>query len=124
VLDTKDVQRLSPDQLTVMKLFEIADRLSELQALLAKRAPEGVIYPITFTASTTARKITLIFSATIQNDGAADIYILETDRNLNPDDVPLKSGETLSIDHKERGQYEHWIRTSSGTATVRIFALR
>ena len=104
-------------------LDEIAGRLGDLYDLLARRAPEGVIYPIPFTASTVATRIVLIFSATIYNDGTADIYILDSDRVIDRD-TPLKSGESLSIDHKERGQYVHYIKTLSGTATIRIFALR
>jgi len=124
VIDREAPPRLTADQLITMKLFEIADRLAETNEMLAKRVPEGVIYPITFTASTIARRIVLIFSATIYNDGVADIYILETDRNISSDDTPLKSNESISIDHKERGQYPHYVKTLTGTATVRIFALR
>ena len=116
--------KVTPEVLQTITLMEIAERLAGLHDMLAKRVPEGVIYPIAFTASTIAKRIVLIFSATVYNDGAADIYILETNRNLSSDDTPLKSGELLSIDHKERGQYQHWVKTLAGTATVRIFALR
>jgi len=104
-------------------LDEISGKLSDLLELFQKRVPYGRIFSIGLTATTKAQKIVLTFSATVYNDGASAIYIMETDRTISSSDQPLKSGESVNIDHKERGQYTHWIATLSGTAIVRIFAL-
>ncbi len=105
-------------------LHEVAGRLADIYDELINQTPEGKIYGIPFTASTTATKIVLLFSATIYNDGAADIYILEMDRTISSSDTPLKATENVPIDLKRRGAKTYYIKTLSGTATVRIFALR
>ena len=105
-------------------LDEVAGKLADIHQELVNQSPEGVIYSLPFSASIIATKIVLLYSATIYNDGAADIYILEVDRNISSGDAPLKINESISIDHKKRGQYVHYIKTLAGTATGRIFALR
>ena len=115
--------KVTQEVLQSILLDEIAGRLAKIQEHLEKQVPEGNIFPIGLIANTTPQKIVLTFSATIFNDGAADIYILDRNRTLDSSDQPLKVSEGLEIDHREKGQYEHWIATAAGTATVRIFAL-
>ena len=118
------MQRLLGAPPEIVKLFEIADRLGEVHEQLVQQTPEGKLYDIPFTASTIGTEIVILFAATIYNDGDADIYLLDSDRNISPQDAPLKSGENLAVDFKKRGQYTYWIKTITGTATGRIKALR
>jgi len=116
--------KVTPEVMQTILLDELAGRLADIHQELVTQSPEGVIYSIPFSASVIATKIVLLYSATIYNDGAANIYILEVDRNISSSDAPLKTNESVSIDHKKRGQYVHYIKTLAGTATGRIFALR
>ncbi len=92
--------RLSPDQLTVMKLFEIADRLAEIAP------PVGIVRSFgALTADDNSRSIAgAMRSASIYNDGAQDVYIwANEDENREPwrvGDAPLAPGEKLDLDFK------------------------
>lgn len=104
--------------------IEISEKLSAMLGLLQRQVPEGKVYSIPVSASTIGTEIVILFGATLYNDGSADVYILDSDRNIGADDVALKSGENLAVDFRSRGQYSHWIKTLTGTATVRIHAYK
>lgn len=118
------MQRLLGAPPEIVKLFEIADRLGEVHEQLVQQTPVGKLYDIPFTATTDGIQITIMFAATIYNDGDADIYLLETNRNISPQDVPIKTGENFAVDFRKRGQYSYVVKTLSGTATGRIKALQ
>lgn len=115
--------KVSPEAHQSIMLDEIAGRLADIHEELKSHVARGNVYGIPVSVSEVASQIVLLFSGTIYNDGAADIYILESDRNIGPGDTPLKSGESISIDTKKQGSYTYWLKTLAGTATVRIFAL-
>ena len=123
---TKKPERLSADQLILLKLDEIAKRLEDLTAV-------GEFIPETIIVGTEWFPYTRSFqSATIINDGGADLY-LELNRTLEPpwdrNEPPIKMGESLKIDFRSRrykteGGYPLlYFICKVGTATVRIFGL-
>lgn len=99
VVPRKPPPQLSGD-LTVIKLFEIADRLADQAAL-------GVLNSKSFTVGTTWYTLeTAWLSCTIFNDGDSDVYIRLDDMSTSPwqmGEAPLKKGEQISIDLKARG---------------------
>ena len=86
--------------LTVIKLFEIADRLAD-------QAAEGSLHSASFIVDTTWKTLEVAWlSATIFNDGDSDVYIHLDDMSTAPwqeGEAPLKKGEHLVIDLKARG---------------------
>ena len=134
--------RLSPEQMMVVLLDEIAGRLED-------QAIKGVLDSREFTVGTTWYTMleTAWVSCTIYNDGDSDVYIRLDDMSTSPwqqGEAPLKSGESISIDLKAMGhkplppeQEEGKPRVlpvrqgspilcficRTGTATVRVFKL-
>lgn len=92
--------RLSPDQLTVMKMFEIADRLAELAP------PVGIVRSFgALVADNSSRAIVgAIRAICIYNVGTQDVFIwANEDEQREPwgvGDAPLRPGERLDIDFK------------------------
>lgn len=128
-MSTKEAPpRLSPEQLMVVTLDEIAGRLAD-------QAAKGVLASKNFTIGT--RWYPLIhgwISCTIYNDGPDDIYIrLRNDEGKDTPwaegEAPLKSGENLILDLGARKQKTEdgaptiWFICKAGTATIRIFQL-
>jgi hypothetical protein len=125
--------KVTPEVLQTIAAMETGEKLSAMLDLMARQIPEGVIYPVKVTATITGVRVVLIFGATIYNDGHdegdgtytdRDIYILDSDRNIGAQDVPLKKGESVAVDFRYRGQYPHWIKTLASTASVRVQAYR
>lgn len=138
---TKVPPRLTPEQMMVVLLDEIAGRLEDQAAI-------GVFASKKFTVGTNWYTLeTAWLACTIYNDGESDIYIHLDDMSTSPwteGEAPLKSGESISIDLVARGhpplpQEEEEgkprvipLRRGSpllcficqtGTATVRVFRL-
>ncbi len=119
--------RLTTDQLQIVYLDEIAGRLGALAEQNTRARSEGILWSREETVSTDwGGQHAGWRSATVFNDGAADIYI-RTDREDRPgapwdlDEAPIKSGESVRF-ASEKGKekvLEHI--TQSGTSTVRIF---
>ena len=92
--------RLTADQLMVMKLFEIADRLAETAP------PAGIIRSFgSLLADNTTRYIAgAMRSVSMYNAGTQDVYIwANEDEHREPwkeGDAPLASGEKLEFDFK------------------------
>ena len=92
--------RLTPDQLIVMKLFEIADRLAEIAP------PVGIIrsFGSLFADNTTRSIAGAMRSISIYNDGVQNVYIwANEDEYREPwkiGDAPLASGEKVEFDFK------------------------
>lgn len=116
--------KVSPQILEAITSIEISEKLSAILRRIDQQVPEGKVYSIPVAATTAGVMIVILFGATIYNDGTADVYILDSDRNIGAQDVPLKSGENLAVDFRTRGQYTHWVKTLAGTATVRIHAYK
>jgi hypothetical protein len=117
--------KVTPEVLQTISSIEISEKLGALLDLMQRQVPEGVIFSIKGTATTTGRRIALMFGGTIYNDGDADLYILESDRNIQEGyDTPLQDGENMAVDFRYRGQYVHWLKTLTGTAAFRILAYR
>lgn len=85
--------------LMVIKLFEIADRLAD-------QVPEGKLTSYSFTIGTDWKSIQPAWlSATIFNDGEADVYVRLDDMSTNPwemGEAPLKKGEKIILDLKAK----------------------
>lgn len=116
--------KVTPEVYQSILLDEIAGRLADIHAELQAQVPEGHIYSQPLTVMTIPQKVVFMYSATIYNDGADDLYILEENRSPASWDTPIKATESLVLDFKKRGQFTKWLVTLSGTATVRILALR
>ena len=92
--------RLTADQLMVMKLFEIADRLAEIAP------PTGIIRSFgSLVADNTTRAIVgAMRSVSIYNNGVQDVYIwANEDEHREPwkeGDAPLASGEKVEFDFR------------------------
>lgn len=137
-MDRQAPPRLSPDQMMVYYLDEIAGRLAD-------QAGEGKLESKQFTVATTWYILeTAWTAATIYNDGDSDVYIRLDDMSSNPweeGEAPLKKGESLPLRmgarlHKplpqEGDSFAIPLRSGSpllcficqtGTATVRVFKL-
>lgn len=108
-------------------LDEIAGRLSDIYEQLISQVPEGSYYTIPFSVLAPSMPIIVVlpFSATIYNDGPADIYITDENRVINPLlDAPLKSGESISFEFRQQGDHPKHIQTIAGAATGRVHCLR
>ena len=125
--------RLDPQQLVVLKLFEIADRLADQVAI-------GIVRSETITVGTEWTAVVGAWvSATIYNDGTSDIYVRMvapefgdlSGRPWEDGEAPLKSGDGLPLDLRGRsykvdgGKYSPtiWMICKTGSASVRIFKL-
>jgi len=92
--------RLTADQLIVMKLFEIADRLAETAP------PVGIIRSFgSLPADNTARTIVgAMRSISIYNDGLQNVYIWANEdehrETWSEGDAPLASGEKVEFDFR------------------------
>lgn len=118
--------RLTPDQMIVYYLDEIAGRLADQVA-------QGLLSSKTFTVGTDWYPLIVGWSScTIYNDSDADVYVrLHNDTGLDTPwaegEAPLKSGENLSIDLRgkkpktEEGTPPIWFICETGTANMRIF---
>lgn len=126
-MSTRDAPpRLSPDQIMVYYLDEIAGRLADLIA-------QGSLSSKAFVVDTSWYPLATGWSScTIYNDGDADVYVrLRNDAGLDTPwaegEAPLKSGENLSIDLRgkkskaEEGTPSIWFVCKEGTANMRIF---
>ena len=137
---TKAPPRLTPEQMMVALLDEIAGRLED-------QAAKGVLGSRTFTVGTSWVTLETAWqSCTIYNDGTSDIYIHLDDVHTIPwqvGEAPLKANESISMDLKARAYKDRVeqveglpevqpVRQGSpvlsficqtGTATVRVFKL-
>ena len=92
--------RLTADQLMVMKLFEIADRLAETAP------PKGIIRSFgSLLADNTTRFIVgAMRSIAIYNNGVQGVYIWANEdehrKPWNEGDAPLASGEKVEFDFR------------------------
>lgn len=116
-------QRLAPP-IEVALLDEIAGRLKDIMDFQTKSRAQGQLLSETFVASTTLRRATIFYSATIWNDGTADIYVLDSPRTIDAADVPIRKGESFKAEFGESVAHSLLIGTLTGTATVRIKGLR
>ena len=129
--------RLDPQQLVVLKLFEIADRLAD-------QVPRGKLSSKQFTVDTNWYHFEGGWiAADIFNDGDSDIYIkfedeIGGDRPWQTQEAPLKKGESIRLDLRSKlhrvvddgvsGAKDYGPPTlcficQAGTATVRAFKL-
>lgn len=126
-MSTRDAPpRLSPEQMQIVLLDEIAGRLAD-------QISKGLMNSKSFTVGTDWYPLIGGWvSATIYNDGDADVYIRlrnETgqDTPWAEGEAPLKKGENLSLDlsgkkHKtEEGTPTIWLICQAGTADIRVF---
>jgi hypothetical protein len=116
--------KVTPEAMQTILLDEISGKLTDLWQKIDLQVPKGHVYSIPLALDTTSTKIVIMFSASIHNDiGSADVYILDSDRDVNTGDVPLKAGEMLDIALVERRATVYYVKTILGVATVRIFAM-
>lgn len=128
--------RLKADQLMVMFLREIADRLAD-------QTPQGKWESKEYTVGTDWMPITGGWrTATIYNDGDSDVYIrlddLTGDKPWANSEAPLKKGENVSLPLGHRlhrlledpvaGMIDYgspiiYLICQTGTASVRVFRL-
>ena len=110
--------RLTADQLMVMKLFEIADRLAETAP------PLGIIRSFgSLVADNTTRAIVgAMRSISIYNDGVQDVYIwANEDEQREPwemGDAPLAAGEKVEFDFKGSPGGAIYYRCKPGESTT------
>lgn len=120
--------RLSPEQMQIVLLDEIAARLQDLTA-------KGQLSSYSVTVGTSWHPIIGGWiSSTLFNDGDSDVYVrLRNDVGKGSPweegEAPVKKGEHINIDLKGRkvktegGVPEVWLICQTGTASVRIFQL-
>ena len=113
--------RLEPDQLIVIKLFEIADRLAD-------QAAEGYLTSGTVTVGTDTKEVIgAMLSISFHSDGPNDVYIWTqeppTRKPWLVGDAPLKSGEDLSTDFRSKTGNVVYLRCETGTCTLRYWKL-
>ena len=115
-----------PEVLLFITLDEIAGRLGELQQHFSDMVADGLFETKTFTVGTEDVEVNHTFLGfSLFNDGTADIYVVnERGRNITNNDAPLVSGEKLSVDLKKKKHRVFWLKTLSGTATVRMLGYR
>lgn len=118
--------RLTPDQMIVYYLDEIAGRLSD-------QISQGLMNSKFFTVGTEWYPLIAGWSSiTIFNDGDADVYPrLRNDTGQDmpwaEGEAPLKKGENLAIDLRgkkqasEEGSPALWFICQAGTAAIRVF---
>lgn len=116
--------KVSPEALQTILLDEISSRLADIHSELIAQTPKGNLYTLPVNVSTLGIKVVLLYTATIYNDGPADIYVLrDYNRELDASDVPLKMTDSLIIDLKRQTNKTYWLKTKAATASARIFAL-
>lgn len=119
-------ERLSPDQLTTMKLFEIADRLSDMQDHQRDTVADGGLVPkvVPVTDEPTELLLGRWLSMTVYNDGASAVAIFFNYTKPTSLDAMLASGENLNIDKKTKKPQKVYLCCSSGnSASVRMWVL-
>ena len=116
--------KVSPEAMQTILLDEIASRLGDIHTELISQTPRGNLYSQPMSVDIIGESINLFYAATIYNDGADDIYILkDVNRGISSGDVPLKKGENIIIDMKRQTNKMIWLKTMTGTASVRVFIL-
>ncbi len=122
--------KVSPEMITAIFQIEQADTMNAILKLMQDQVPIGNFRPFKINVSTQGSMYFIGHSQAFINDGPADVYFLERNDPPTADDAPLKSTDPAF--ELRPGQYRkengglgilRWLRTASGTATVRVFPL-
>jgi len=114
--------RLSLDQLMVMKLFELCDRMAE-------QTPDGTFKSGTISVTDQVSEIVgAILKISFRNDGDDDVYIWSNEEPAKKPwlvgDAPIKKKEGAHIDFKKKtGNVVYLLCQSGKTASVRYWKI-
>jgi len=118
----KGPPRLTLDQLMVVKLFEICDRMAE-------QTPDGTFKSGTISVTDKVSEIVgALLSISFHSDGVDDVYIWANEEpNKVPwvvGDAPVKINENLKIDFKKKtGNVVYLLCKPGESATVRYWKI-
>ena len=115
--------KITPEAFQCIMLDEIASKLSVLINKIENQSAKGNLFTNVYSVNTVGIKFVVLYRATLYNDGANNVYVLTADRNITGDDAPLKTNDSLQIPLGARNNIEYWLKTLTGTASVRIFQL-
>ena len=88
--------------------------------------PKGVLVPRKITVTPVPQRIELYYSATIVNDGANPIFVIDEAMGrleVASTDPEIKTNESLELALKESIPHAFWLKTETGTSIARIQAL-
>ena len=112
--------KVTPELAVFIQLDELNGRLSELTDLMEKMTSHGRRRTLKLSVTTTPQRVSFdAIGYGVYNDGTGTVYTDDTP-NVDTGGAGLNNNDMESVDLKIRQPVEFWIRTNTGTATVRV----
>ena len=119
--------KVTPEMAMFIQLDELNGRLAEVADLLRQARSTGKQFTQVLAVTTVPQYVWFrAYGYTVYNDGAGAVFTGDTQNvvTVSPPNASLASGESDVVNLGSLQDVAFWIATSTGTATVRIRAVR